>query len=196
MATFKEFQGSDFQAFSFSIVQDEQGRSIPISRFWHQQPAILVFLRHFGCVSCRSHSQDVWAHREHLQKNGARIVFIGNGSPDRIEEFRQNYHLEGAPIFTDPTLKSFQLGGFHHGLKYLLSPKSGKNMVQLISEGHSNGNPFSSGTGSNRQMGGIVVVQPGGKVSYHYISEAVGDTPEAESIPDGTGSTPPSHSYS
>ena len=29
-------------------VLDVDGREIPLSSFWHERPAILAFLRHFG----------------------------------------------------------------------------------------------------------------------------------------------------
>jgi peroxiredoxin len=182
MAVFKGFQG-DFDEFSYAIVLDSELRKIPLCRFWNQQTAILVFLRHFGCISCRSHAQEVWSQRAELQKNGSRIIFIGNGSPDMIDGFRQAYGLEGALIFTDPTLRSFSLAGFNRSIANLLKFASAKNMISLAMEGHTNGSPFEKGTGSNRQMGGIVVVHPNSQVSYQYISESVGDTPDAEEIP-------------
>lgn len=185
MPTYKSFQG-DPHTFPFAVVQDEQGRKIPVSRFWQSQPVILVFLRHFGCISCRSHSQDVWANRERLEKGGAKVVFIGNGHPKKIQELRDSYSLGDAPIFTDPTLRVFQLAGFNRGFAYLAKVETVKNMLKLAQQGHQNGSPFASGTGSNRQMGGIIVVQPGFKVTYQYISEAVGDTPEVSAIPDAS----------
>jgi peroxiredoxin len=178
MPTFKNFQG-DPEHFPFAMVEDGQGRKIPMSRFWQNQTAILVFLRHFGCISCRSHSQDVWANRAKLEQKNAKIIFIGNGHASKIPEFRQTYHLDDAPLFTDPSLKVFDLAGFNHGLAYLAKPQSLKNMLSLAKEGHSNGSPFAAGTGSNRQLGGIIVVHPGFRVAYQYISEALGDTPTA-----------------
>jgi peroxiredoxin len=181
MALFNSFQG-DPEKFPFALVQDEQERKMAVSCFWQNQTAVLVFLRHFGCIACRSHSQDVWANRSKLEKNNAKVIFIGNGHASKISEFRETFGLTGAPIFTDPTLSVFQTGGFNHGISYLANLTSVKNIAKLSQQGHSNGSPFAAGTGSNRQMGGIIVVQPGFRINYQYISEALGDTPSGEEL--------------
>jgi peroxiredoxin len=182
MALFREFNGK-LEAFRYAVVYDASGTHVPISKFWSERTAILVFLRHFGCIACRSHAQDVWAHRDVLQKDGAQIIFIGNGEPSYIEKFRQDFNLGEAPIYTDPSLRAFELAGFKYGLAGLLNVQTVKNGIELMAEGHRNGNPFSSTTGSNLQLGGVIVVHPGTRVTYHYISEALGDTPEAGEIP-------------
>ncbi len=184
MALYPTFKG-DLEKFSYAVVFDSSGRPVPVSRFWNTQTVILVFLRHFGCIACRSHAQDVWSKREHLQKGGGRIIFIGNGAPTYIDSFREEFGLGNAPIFTDPTLKAFDLGGFRRGVMALVNSKSLSNAVALAKQGHRNGNPLDPGSGSNFQMGGVIVVHPGPRVTYHYVSEALGDIPAAEEIPSG-----------
>ena len=181
MALFTSFQGN-LEAFSFGVVFDEAKKPIPISRFWEDSPAILVFLRHFGCIACRAHAQDTWSQRERLEQTGSKIIFIGNGDPGAIDGFRKAYDLGDAAIYTDPTLKLFQLAGFRRGVGALVNGRSAVNMAKLALKGHKNGNPLDSENGSNFQLGGIVVVQPGAIVNYHYISESVGDVPEGEDI--------------
>ncbi|MFL5812498.1 MAG: AhpC/TSA family protein [Bdellovibrionia bacterium] len=182
MALYREFNGK-LESFQYAVVYDSTGAHVPVSKFWSERTAILVFLRHFGCIACRSHAQDVWENREKLQQNGARIIFIGNGQSSYIEKFRADFNLGDAPIYTDPTLRAFELGGFKRGLSHVMNVESVKNGLELMSEGHRNGNPFSSKTGNNWQLGGVIVVHPGTRVTYHYISEALGDTPEAGEIP-------------
>lgn len=184
MALFREFNGK-LEAFRYAVVYDASGAHIPVSTFWNEHTAILVFLRHFGCIACRAHAQDVWSHRDVLQKDGAQIVFIGNGEPSYIKKFREDFNLGDAPIYTDPTLRAFELGGFKYGITSVLNPQSIKNGFELMAEGHRNGNPLNTKTGSHFQLGGVIVVHPGTRVTYHYISEALGDTPEAGEIPSG-----------
>jgi hypothetical protein len=181
VALFREFNGK-LDAFQYAVVFDASGAHVPISKFWSERTAVLVFLRHFGCIACRSHAQDVWENRAKLEKDGARIIFIGNGDVSYIEKFRADFNLGNAPIYTDPTLRAFELGGFKRGLSHLLNAQSVKNGLELMSEGHRNGNPLNSKSGSNLQLGGVIVVHPGTRVTYHYISEALGDTPEAGEI--------------
>jgi peroxiredoxin len=182
MALYREFNGK-LESFQYAVVYDSTGAHVPISKFWSERTAILVFLRHFGCIACRSHAQDVWANREKLEKSGARIIFIGNGDSSYISKFREDFNLGDAPIYTDPSLRAFELGGFKRGVGYLLNSTSVKNGFELMSEGHRNGNPLNTKTGSHFQLGGVIVVHPGTRVTYHYVSDALGDTPEAGEIP-------------
>ncbi|MEO6460123.1 MAG: AhpC/TSA family protein [Bdellovibrionota bacterium] len=181
MPKYDAFHGN-LDDFKYGVVFDPEGRPVPISRFWDKTAAILIFLRHFGCIACRAHAQEVWKNRENVEKNGGRIIFIGNGAPNFIEGFKKDFNLENAPIFTDPTLKIFKMGGFLHGLPHLVNVQSLSKMAALVKEGHSNGNPFKPGTGNNFQMGGVIIIHPGVKVTYHYISESVGDTPDSAAL--------------
>jgi hypothetical protein len=182
MALYKKFNGN-FEEFQYSVVFDSEGKPTPINRLWKETTSILVFLRHFECAACQAHAYDIWSHREILQSNGGQIVFIGNGAPSFIENFRKLMNLGEAKIFTDPTLRAFKLGGFNHSLMKLASPESAVNLGKLVMKGFTNGNPFKAGQGSNRQMGGVIVVTPQSHVSYHYVSEAIGDVPQSTEIP-------------
>ncbi len=165
------------------IVTGPTGQQIKVEQLWHSQTAVIVFLRHFGCIACRSHALQVWAARDQFMATGAKIVFIGNGQHTYIEKFREDLGLTGALILTDPSLLSFQAAGFRHGFFALVQPKSVINLVKLAIAGEKN-QPANSETGTNWQLGGIVVVKPGGKVTYHYISEALGDYPPANDYAD------------
>jgi hypothetical protein len=181
MALYRKFNGN-FEEFQYAVVFDSEGKPTPINRFWKDTTAVLVFLRHFGCAACRAHAVDIWSHRASLQ-SGGQIIFIGNGAPNFIEGFRKEMNLGDAKIFTDPSLKAFRLGGFNHGLIKLASPESAINLGKLMIKGFRNGNPLKVGQGSNRQMGGVIVVNSQNQVTYHYVSEALGDIPKSEEIP-------------
>jgi hypothetical protein len=182
MALYSKFNG-EFEEFRYAVVFDSEGKPTPVNHFWKTNTAVLVFLRHFGCAACRSHAFDIWSHRENLQKTGAQIVFIGNGTPNFIEGFRKEMGLVDAKIFTDPSLRAFRLGGFNLSLLQLVKPESAVNLGKLVIQGFRNGNPLKAGQGSNRQMGGVIVVNPQNQVTYHYVSEALGDVPKSEEIP-------------
>jgi hypothetical protein len=184
MALYSKFKG-EFEEFQYAVVFDSEGKPTPVNRFWKDNTAILVFLRHFGCAACQAHASDIWSHRDSLQSSGAQITFIGNGAINFIEGFRKDMNLGNAKIFTDPTLRAFRLGGFNHSLIKLVAPESAVNMGKLMLKGFHNGNPFKAGQGSNRQMGGVIVVTPQNQVTYHYVSEALGDVPKSEEIPSG-----------
>lgn len=166
----------NIEALSNCVVTGPTGQQIKLGQLWNSQTALIIFLRHFGCIACRSHALQVWAERDKLTATGAKIVFVGNGQHTYIEKFREDLGLTGALILTDPSLLSFQAAGFRNGFFALVQPKSVINLVKLAVAGQTN-KPASAQTGTNWQMGGIVVVKPGGNVTYHYISEALGDYP-------------------
>jgi peroxiredoxin len=157
-------------------VLDENGVAVKLGRLWQAQTTIFVFLRHFGCIACRGHAVDVWANRDKYQAHGAKIIFIGNGNPQFIKMFKEDLNLEGAAVYTDPTLASFRAAGFKRGFLAALGPQAIANALKLYAQGHRQV-AVGKASGDLWQLGGIVVVKPGGHVAYHYISEALGDFP-------------------
>lgn len=163
-------------AFSKSQVFDEAGRSFKMVDLWQERTTIFVFLRHFGCVSCRAHAVQVWGEKEKYEQKGARLVFVGNGSPHFIQTFKQDLNLQGAPIYTDPSLESFRAVGFKRGFLAALGPRSLVRGAQMFAQGHRQG-AYDKNTGDLWQMGGVVAIKPSGEIAYHYISEVLGDYP-------------------
>jgi peroxiredoxin len=163
------------------VVKDETGKEVRLGGSWTEKPAILVFLRHFACIACRAHAAQVWHEREKYEQNGAKIVFVGNGSPDYIQKFKVDLGINDAVIVTDPTLRSFWIAGFKRGFLASLGPTSIKNGIGLFAKGHSQKMP-SKASGDLWQLGGVIVVRADGRVTYQYISQATGDFPPEKDI--------------
>jgi len=144
---------------------------------WKSSKAVLVFLRHFACIACRAHAAQVWAHREVYEKSQTKVVFIGNGPPGFIRQFKEDLGLEGATIYTDPSLESFRHCGLKRGFFELVSYRSVANAVTLYNQGYRQ--LSTKHQGDPWQLGGIVVVTPDNRVAYHFVSEALGDFPAA-----------------
>lgn len=158
------------------FVFDQDERAVQVSSLWERQPAILIFLRHFGCVTCRAHAKEVWQCRDVYERAGSKIYFIGNGAPYYISKFKSDLGIESAPIFTDPSLSTFRQAGFKRSFFNALSPTSLANSLKLYLKGHKQGS-MDPATGDPWQLGGVVVVCPKLGLRYHYISEAAGDYP-------------------
>ncbi|MFZ3229808.1 MAG: AhpC/TSA family protein [Pseudobdellovibrio sp.] len=107
-----------------------------LNKLWQNSPAIIIFLRHFACIACRSHALDVWSKKDLYEKTGAQLYFIGNGSPSMIKIFKEELKMNEAWIFTDPYLESFQAAGFKRGFLSSLGPRSLIAMNQLKKAGH------------------------------------------------------------
>lgn len=160
---------------------DEQGEAIKMGSLWQSQTVLFIFLRHFACIACRAHAAEVWQKRDLYQKGNTKIVFIGNGQPQYIKAFREDLNILEAPLFTDPSLKSFHAAGFQRGFFRALGPRGIVNGLKLWAEGHEQGS-YKKGMGDLWQLGGILVMKPDSKVAYHYISESTGDFPTEDDI--------------
>lgn len=171
----------DVNAFGNSIVFDNQNKRMKLAHYWKNQPAIFIFLRHFACISCRAHAAQVWKQREQYEAAGARLIFVGNGSPDYIKIFQADLEMEQATILTDPTLESFKLAGFRNGVLALAQLKSILNAAKLASEGYTQTSLNAEG-GSHLQLGGVIAINTLNKIVYHFVSEALGDIPKTSDI--------------
>jgi hypothetical protein len=163
--------------FSKCEIWDESGNAVKVVDLWQKQTVIFIFLRHFGCVSCRAHAVQIWNNRASYEKGGAKIIFIGNGIPQFIKTFKEDLNILDAPIYTDPSLVSFRAVGFKRGFLAALGPKSLRNGRKLMNEGHRQGQSFNRDTGDLWQLGGVVAIKPTGQIAYYYLSIATGDFP-------------------
>ena len=165
-------------------VLDESGKPVQMGTLWQKQTALFIFVRHFGCIGCRSHAVEVWQKREAYERSGARIIFIGNGQPHFIQTFKNELNLHDAPIYTDPSLAVFRAAGFKRNFLAALGPKSIAAGLKMYANGHKQG-AYDPASGDLWQMGGVLVIKPSGQVAYHYISEMLGDyPPESDFAPD------------
>lgn len=164
-------------------VLDENNNEVIFSDLWKNRPVIIVFIRHFGCISCRAHVDQIWNKRKDILDKKNYIVFIGSGAPSSLKMFKQYLGVQNAPIFTDPTLQTFKACGMLRGLNYLVNSKTLKRMFELQKEGYSN-NVTDFKSGSHRQMGGVVAIKEPGQVLYHFAAEYLGDQDNPEDWPD------------
>jgi peroxiredoxin len=169
----------DILSLANAVVFDPEGRQLKLGQVWNSAPAILIFLRHFACISCRAHAVQVWSERQKYEKNGARIVFIGNGQPQFIQTFKEDLGLQEALILTDPSLMSFQAAGLRNGYLAVIQLNSVIDAIKLAVDGHTQ-SAYSKEAGTHWQLGGIVAIGQDGKVLYRYASQSLGDFPDSD----------------
>ncbi len=119
-------------------------------------------------------------HREskRIRQAGAELVLIGMGEPRYAQAFRQEFDLQ-CPILVDPTRAAYLALGMGRSIgRTLALPSVWAARLKASRQGFSQkgikGDPW--------QLGGVLLVQPGGRIAYRYRSESSADHPPVEEI--------------
>ena len=165
-----------------SKVLDREGREIVLESFWAERPALLLYLRHFGCLCLSAQITDVAPRLDELERLRIRTVFISNGAPLFIDAFVERFLLADKPvdIVTDPTLASFRAAGMLRSWWATFGPRGIWDGIRATADGHVN----RLGEGDNLQQGGIVLVDPEGQVAWYYRNLSTGGHPPSVEIID------------
>ena len=177
------------------VVQDEHGADVPLGELWREQPAVLVFLRHYGCVFCRAIAVQLHRARDGFESAGARLAVIGQGTPEQSEAFRRAQSI-ALPVYSDPERRSYEAAGAKVAtFSELFSPRTvargiGHTVTSRIRQGsiavHQGrlvDNPA--------QLGGVLVIAPDDSVRYAHLSEDASDNPPIDEILAAVGAIRP-----
>lgn len=157
-----------------TVLLDDDGREVRVGDAWGQGPAVLVFLRHFGCIFCRENVVDFSPQEAALKKAGARLVFVGLGTPSMAKDFREQMHVT-APIWVDRDRTTYKLLEFkkERSVGALFRPALWKNVMRARLKGLTQ----TKAQGPQAQYGGVVVIGKAGDVKLAYASKLAGDFP-------------------
>ena len=160
----------DTKALGAATVLNAAGEQVRLADQWSEHPAVIVWLRHFGCVFCREQVAEIRASRSDIEACGAGIVFIGNGNARAAAWFQKRFAADST-LLSDPDLVSYRAIGARSGLASTLGPAAWGAGLRAFRSGArqttTKGHPY--------QQGGLVVIAPGTKVLYQHISRAAGD---------------------
>ena len=158
-------------------VLDADGRSVQLGSLWAERTAVLVFVRHFGCIHCRDHVTQLLDAVAEIRAAGAEPYIIGNGSPSFIEGFREQTKWTG-PIYTDPSLAAYRAAELERGVVKTLEPRSLGAAVRALAQGKRQGRQ----QGDQWQQGGVLVIAPSGVIRWRHASGRPGDNASAAQI--------------
>jgi len=122
----------------------------------------------------------VQLHREEprLREAGGRLVFVGNGSRSFARAFREEFAI-GVPVLVDVERRAYEAFGMKRGVAAAVgSLRAVANAARAVRAGFRQG----AVQGDAWQLGGVLVVRPGGAVAYRYLSTAAGDHPPVREI--------------
>ncbi|MBF0350209.1 MAG: hypothetical protein HQM11_04220 [SAR324 cluster bacterium] len=126
---------------------------------------------------CRRQVADLQERKQDFEQKQAKLVVIGNGPHFFIQGFREDVGYDGI-IYTDPSLKSYQVLNFKRDLKSFLGLKSVKESLRALTTGHMQ----QKTQGDALQQGGVLVISPQGTIPYLHVNQEAGDHAPIEQI--------------
>jgi hypothetical protein len=127
---------------------------------------------------CREQAVQVHRARAELERRGARLAFVGNGAPGFARAFAEDHGIT-APVLSDPSLVTYRALGMRRGLgATLLSSATWRHAARALRGGFRQGRVL----GDAWQLGGVLVVRPGGEVAFLHRSGEAGDHPPVEDV--------------
>lgn len=114
---------------------------------------------------------------ERFGAKGALLAAVGNGSVEQARSFAAEKKLR-FPLYTDPGLKAYTAAGFVKDPLALVKPSVWSNAMRAHRAGFRQG----STQGDVFQLGGILVIDPKGKLLFRQASTSAGDHAEPEEI--------------
>jgi hypothetical protein len=130
-------------------------------------------------VHCRDHAVQLHRAREQFEAAGAEVVLIGMGSPRQASWFRAKYAPD-LRVLADEKRASYKALKLKVASPLaLVGPKVVASGVEHASRsGVVQGRPV----GNIRQLGGSLVVAPGGRVLLEQRAEHAGDSVEVADL--------------
>jgi hypothetical protein len=124
--------------------------------------------------------------RHEIHARGAELYLVGNGAPHFARAFREDHGIE-TPIFTDPTLETYRALEFRRSVIHTITLRVARNALRALRGGHLQGRT----KGDAWQLGGVLLVRPGGEVAYRYASSTAGDHPPVDAVLNALGPATP-----
>jgi AhpC/TSA antioxidant enzyme len=138
-----------------------RGRPVFFGDLWKDQPAVIAFVRHFGCLFCYEQVAEMVEVSADIERWGGRFCVIGNGTPLHAGVFMAEAKLKG-DVFTDPGRLLYSGLAMRHGVFTTLNPTSSRHARRAYARGYRQrglrGDPW--------QQGGAIVAARDGAVAF------------------------------
>jgi hypothetical protein len=137
-------------------------------------PAMVIFLRSFGCTFCREAMADVAKLKDSIRASGIQIAFVHSASPAEAAPWFHKYGLDDVTQVSDPGLAHYRAFGLEQkALPTIVNPKVWtRGAASALAHG------FGSQTVDElRLMPGVFVVQHG-RVLAEYRHTTPADRPD------------------
>jgi peroxiredoxin len=153
---------------------DAAGVEIALSRCWSERPALLFFLRHFGCALCREHLQRVRGVYPAIQARGGSAVAVTFGEPHGAARFAQMQGLP-FPVLADPARHAYHAFGLTDG--HLVDVFDPAALLRQAAQALRGNIPYITSIAAASQRGGVFIVDGSGIVRLAHIATPIYNYP-------------------
>lgn len=166
------------------VLRDWRGADVRLGDLWFDRAALLVFLRHYGCAFCRDQAVGLHAVARDLERVGAPLTLIGQGTPGNAAAFREQFSLT-VDVLVDTDRLAYRAAGARRGsLSQLLGPRV---LARGVSRALRSGVAQGRTVGHPAQLGGLLLIRPGGEVAWSHLSGDASDYPPAAVVLERVG---------
>jgi peroxiredoxin len=160
-------------------VEDAAGQPAQLADYWRRGPAVLVFIRQFGCMFCREHVTHLRRRYAEFQAAGAEVVVIGMGTPAATRAFHAAYQLP-FPVLSDPLRRAYRAYGVMRGSlrQWALDPHVLARSAQTALAGNIGGPPVADPA----QLSATFIVDARGVIRFALRAELSSDYAPADEL--------------
>lgn len=143
------------------------------------QPVLLVFLRHFGCIFCREALVDLSEKREKIEANNIKLVFVHMVEPEIAYAYFRKYNLDNVTSVSDQDCHFYE----HFGLvKGSFNQLFGlQNLIRGFEATMKGAIIGIKQIGDGFQMPGIFLIE-NGRITNQFIHNSVSDKPDYDRL--------------
>ena len=140
--------------------------------YWADRPVVLVFLRHFGCLLCREHANQLSERYAEITRVGSEVVAIGTGNQWYAQGFVETERIP-YPVLVDDGAVAARAASVRKvdPVTLLLDPRSIKGALAAHRAGfrvHKSGRRVT-------QLGATFVIGPGARIHYAHVDAHTAD---------------------
>lgn len=175
-----------------ALLVDLEHRDVRLSRLWNERPAVVVFLRYFGCPFCQTQVVNLRNEHDRILRAGATVGLIGHGEPEAAIAFASSKELP-FPLLLDRDRGTYRAYGLVQGkAMQVLSPRVALPWIkaELSAETRQRG----LAGGSFLQMPGTFVIDTSGvvqartgKIRMAHRNRDFADAPPIERLIEALG---------
>ena len=161
-------------------LMDPSGARVSLASHWRDRPAVLVFLRYFGCPFCQMHVVALREEKDRFRDAGAGVVLIGQGSAADGARFRDEKRIPFTCLL-DPGRASYEAYGLGRGtIPQVFGPRVA--VPFLAANVHNETLQRGLRGGSMMQMPGTFVVDTTGVIRLAHRNRTIADSPRNDVI--------------